>query len=606
MLRLFYFHSVMNKSFFTLLLGLLVSQVGRANDDKVVVHACDFNAGIPSTYVTYDLDAQTHHYTMVQAGIDHGVAWVDLRERGNKDNRYAASTSKFKGDDVQPANDWLVTPRMRIMSTDAVISWRAQSVCENIKKGDTYEVRVSTTGNHPEDFVDAPIAVVDVESINQWTAREANLGAYVGEDVYIAFVNRSQMCEILAIDDICVKSGHGTYEVVDVMGTHVYGSEQHRISGKVRSVALDKITEFTAYCRVAGQEYSRKYSNVDISLGEDFLFEFEEEFTIPFGDTLQYKMWADIQGERSDTIDCCVVSMLFEPYRRTVIEEGTGMWCGYCPLGIIAFERMKKLYPNHFIPIAAHYDDVLEVEGYAREMNFSSFPSGWVNRKVETVPMLLVQTDKGMDYTMLSGGFETMFLEEQAQVTVADVDLTTSVVGQELEINATARFVQPFQQADFRFAFIVVEDHLEGQGFYQTNYFNGLTDYTLDGFAEKEYRIFPFVFEDVARHQAEAVNGFKGSLPADIVPGQVYTFNHRMAIPDVQQVANARVVVLLLDAKTGCVVNANQCALSTSGIENVVKTPGEDNLIFDLSGRKLSGTPSRGVYIKNGQKFFVK
>lgn len=606
-LRLFSFYlDIMRKKYSTLLSGLMLSLGAWAQGESVAVHSCNFDDGIPSTYSTYDLDQQTHHYTMVQVGIDTGVAWVALREQGNKSNRYAASTSKYKGTEVQPANDWLVTPRMRIMSTDAQLSWRANSVCENIQKGDLYEVRVSITGNRPEDFIDAPIAVVDGESINAWTERTASLGAYVGQDVHIAFVNRTEMGEILAIDDICVTSGYGSYQVVDAMGSHVFGSESGRISGILRSLTLDNITAFTAYCRVGEKVLSRQYTDIHVGRGEDFRFEFAESVAMPYGDTLRYQLWADIQGERSDTLDCQLVSLHFRPTRRTVVEEGTGMWCGWCPLGIIAMERMKQKYPGEFIGIATHYDDELEVEGYARPMHFSSYPSGWINRTIETVPMIKVPVGKGEDYTTESGAWETYFLAEQAQVTVADVDVSATLVDTEIDVNATIRFARHYSDGDFRLSFVVVEDNLEGERFYQTNYLNGLTEYTLDGFAEQPYHIFPFVFQDVARHLAGGLEGLSGSVPTSIVAGQDYTYHHRIAVPCVNHPEHVRIVALLLDANTGRVVNANQCVLTLDGIDRVGVDVPVDSTLYDLSGRPVVHQPRTGVYIQNGRKVYIK
>lgn len=597
---------MMNFKRFLFALGLLSGISAQATDDMVVLHECNFNDGIPSDYAIYDVDGQTHHYTMVQAGLDQGVAWTDLRELAEKGNRYAASTSKYKGDDVQPANDWLVTPRMRILSENAVIKWRAQSVCENSNQGDTYEVRVSTTGNRPEDFADAPVAFITGESVNKWTQREADLGKYVGKDVYIAFVNRSEMCEILAIDDVCVESAHGSYEVVDDMGTHVYGTEEHRISGLLRSNTTGKISDFTACCRIDGKEYRRQYTGIEVSIGKDFRFEFEETFNVPYGETLNYQLWAEIEGERSDTLHASFLSMLFDPYRRTVIEEGTGMWCGYCPLGIIAMERMKQKYADGFIGIAVHYDDLLEVEGYAREMDFSSFPIGWINRKLEVSPMVLVNIDGRMDYSMLHGGFETFFLEAQAEETMADVALTTSFEGQEIEVNAEARFAVPYSNSDYRFAFIVVEDKKEGKGFYQANYLNGMVEYSVGEFAELDDKIVPYVFDDVAIQLVGTTKGFAGSVPATIVEGETYSFQQRFEVPNMTNAENTRVVVLLLDGKTGHVINANQCLLTTTGIGSVEQNAKASTAIYDLFGRRIHKTPAKGFYIQNGKKYFAK
>jgi hypothetical protein len=51
--------------------------------------------------------------------------------------------------------------------------------------------------------VEAPIVEVAAES-NQWKRYAISLAEWVGKDVYVAFVNKSYNCNILAIDDIQV------------------------------------------------------------------------------------------------------------------------------------------------------------------------------------------------------------------------------------------------------------------------------------------------------------------------------------------------------------------------------------------------------------------
>ena len=293
---------------------------------------------------------------------------------------------------------------------------------------------------------------------------------------------------------------------------------------------------------------------------------------------------------------------LFEPKRRTVIEEGTGMWCGYCPLGIIAMKRMREKYPDDFIGIAVHYDDALEVEGYSRALGFNSFPIGLVNRKLQVPPMMLAPVDGKMDYSMSHGGFETFFLQAQEQPTVADVEVSAVWSGRQLEIHAETRFAVPFDDADFRLAFVVVEDQLTGADFYQTNYLNGLTEYTLDGFAEMAYKIYPFTFDDVAIAVAGQVDGFEGSVPSVIEAGECYVFNYNMEVPRLSAPEKARVVVMLLDAHSGEVVNANQCALTTTGVGALAPDVPKRSAMYDLGGRPVLGSFVPTLYIKDGKK----
>ena len=75
-------------------------------------------------------------------------------------------------------------------------------------------------------------------------------------------------------------------------------------------------------------------------------------------------------------------------YPRTqVIEEGTGTWCGYCPLGMEILENLyKEVKGIPYIIIAVHQAqnafsrEPMEVYDY-RFLTFQAFPEVWINRK---------------------------------------------------------------------------------------------------------------------------------------------------------------------------------------------------------------------------------
>lgn len=586
----------------------LLAAATQASAERVVVHECNFNDGIPAEYATYDVDGQTPHFTMVQIGFDQGVAWTTMRERTNKDNRYAASTSKHKVVDGTTLNaeDWLVTPLMRIPSADATLAWRAQSVCESSQQGDTYEVYVSTTGNRPEDFVGGRLTSISGELVNQWAAHEVSLGAYAGKDVYIAFVNRSFLCEVLAIDDVSITSSPGFCEVVEEDYSYSYGTENVQPFGVLLSHSEAPITSFTAYCEVGDKVLQRNYEGVSIAAGEQFRFEFEEALPVAYGDTLQCRIWASVDGRTTGSVRTRIVSMLFEPQQTTVFEEGTGMWCGYCPLGIVAMNRLKEKYPDQFIGIALHYDDVLVVPGYSDAMYFDSFPIAWINRKYQTPPMVLVETANGMDYTMLNGGFETALLQQQAQKTIADITPVATFAEGKVHVDARVRFAVHPHDANYRLAYVVVEDRVEGEGYYQYNYFGGDDAYQLDGFEKADRVVRPYVFDDVARSIAGHREGIPGSVPTDIVCGEVYEHSYSFEVNNVNNPANAHVVAMLIDARTGFVVNAAKTGSLVTGIQAPqLDSENATPKTYDLSGRRVE-RPTRGIYIVDGKKIYVK
>lgn len=49
-----------------------------------------------------------------------------------------------------------------------------------------------------------------------------------------------------------------------------------------------------------------------------------------------------VNGTEYDPIAMESLILNFEPRRNVVIEEFTGMWCGFCPQGIVAFDILEE------------------------------------------------------------------------------------------------------------------------------------------------------------------------------------------------------------------------------------------------------------------------
>lgn len=586
-----------------------------------------FSTTMPESFVTADLDGQQIYFTMIQAGFDQGDAWKCLREKGSS-NYYVASTSKYKsvdGIEPQPSNDWLITPAVRILDTDATLTWRANSISDNTAKSDTYSIYISTMGNSPENFTSAPICTVENETLNEWTTHSVSLSGFYGKDVYIAFVNQSHDCEILAIDDIAVTGGPGIYVLSSNVPENLFGTEEvdfglHLIS---YSMTEEVYNSFKVYAEIAGQSYTLDYNISDIGHLREFDFTLDEinPIKVSYGETVDYTIWGELDGRNTNIIKGSVSAHLFNPERRTVIEEGTGMWCRYCPLGIIAFDRMKEKYGDDLIAIALHYDDFLAVDEYVVPMLFDQYPSGWINRKIQASPMVETEIGGKTEYTTENGGWETYFLEAQSEIAKAEFKITSAVLDSENRINVSTetRFAGNYPDAGYRQVFVLVEDGVEG---YQINGFSG-SDYSLDGWENLPEDIMPYTFNDVARGVAEDWQGVECGLPASPTVGEPYSFDYQFNAPLYNDYQNLRLVAMLLDKTTGEIINASESILDTSSIETVfndnikievvcgkVFINGETPEIHTLTGIRIPNKNlTAGIYIavlKDGTKTITR
>lgn len=566
-------------------------------EDEMVYFYADFTDGIGSDIVTYDLDKQELHFSMKQLGFKQGDAWVSKKEEGLV-NYYAASTSKYKyasGVEHQPADDWMVLPEVWIKGKEATLTWRGKSVCNQAKNKSCYKVLVSTTGNEPKDFTEEPVFIIDEEASDKWTEHSVSLASYEGKRIYVAFVNNSLDKEILAIDDVKMKGRKGLCELVVDTKPYVYGTKEVKVEATLTAYTDEPITSFTAYYSHGGKTYSKSFENLSIKHLESYSFAFDESIPASCGDTLRYDMWAEVNGQMQEKIACQTVSFLFQTKRKIVFEEGTGMWCGWCPAGIVAMELLAEKYPEEFLGIAIHYDDLVSLDDYVKDLGIPGFPSAFINRKfLCSKPMVKVIKDGKEIYTAEEGGFETYFLKAKNEPAVADLKVDATVDGDKAKVNVTTRFAIGRNGYPYQLAVLYIEDGVTGDGeeYYQANYYAG-EKVPMGGYEALPATIRPAVLNHVARCIYDDYRGIPGSIPEQIEAGTEYSFTY-MATPPatIQNIKNAKIVVLLIDQLTGEVVNANEVQAPPVGIGQVKTADSFLACVQEGNGCCLKVTPT--------------
>lgn len=608
----------MDKSLITgFFLAAIPWTAGAAQEPTEVYLSCGFDDGIPATFMRSDNDGCELHFTMTQLGFESRDSWITLREEGTE-NIYAASTSKhksIKGEDPKPADDWLVTPEIWIKGSSATLSWKGMSVNESSSKASSYRVMVSTAGQRPEDFSGEPIAIIENEAIGSWTPHEIDLSAYEGQKIFLAFVNNSLSCEMLAIDDIRVEGLKGLAELVITPGDYYLGGEDVEIGGTVTPYTDTPVETISLVCTTPdGKEMTLDYENLGLKYGEVFTFSFPEKIHSSYGESVSFSVAAKINGVDFGVTERQTRVLAFKPSRKVVVEEVTGMWCGYCPEGIVAMETLQENYPDEFIGIAVHYQDALEAPGYpAAEVAFpGGAPSGWFDRKVySTKPMINTLINGKYTYVTTMGGFETILLERLEELPEAEVQTAVAVADGKISVDSKVRFPFTHEEIDCRLAYILVEDHVRGDGFYQTNYHSGRNE-IIGGFEELPDIIVDFEFNHVMRAVYGGYNGLEGVVPSSVKAGEEYTFAGSWDLPAADiNLTNAKLVSVIIDGASGEILNgfssplisAGTDLLTASGTAPVISqshdsltasAEGEISLtLFDLAGNKVLSANGR-------------
>lgn len=167
----------------------------------------DFENGIPSTWMTRDLDGLTPFNT---GGGDPtfdgqqftvGEGWFSREDPFNAGNGVALSHSWYTT--LAPSDDWLITPAVTL-TANVDLKWTAATYSVPAYR-DGYEVLISTTDTAVASFNANPaLFTTAAEAGGSYTV---NLSAYAGQTVYIAFRNNSLDKYMLSIDDVILIDG---------------------------------------------------------------------------------------------------------------------------------------------------------------------------------------------------------------------------------------------------------------------------------------------------------------------------------------------------------------------------------------------------------------
>lgn len=306
----------------------------------------------------------------------------------------------------------------------------------------------------------------------------------------------------------------------------------------------------------------------------------------------------------------------FVPVNRPLVEEFTGLGCGYCPRGYVALEEMGDRYGDMFVAMAYHsqsYESecMVTLPDSGFPIKVGGFPSGCINRGNEM--------DPGM-FPYVWDSYRQAVPEGDIQVSLRwEDDSHTCLVAE-----STTRFIYGFDNPGYRLSFALVADGLNNPKWGQANYFKGkpADEYPgelWDKFINGTSTVFGLTFNDVVVYYPD-VTGIKGSLPMVFNEGEAYSYTWKVNTADVvniqgQQIVEnfdkTRVIGIILDP-LGKPVNCISSGYpGQSGIEAV----SEQNEViaseyYDLIGRRVNNT-YKGICIRldrlaNGEHRSVK
>lgn len=264
-------------------------------------------------------------------------------------------------------------------------------------------------------------------------------------------------------------------------------------------------------------------------------------------------VWVELLGDSIRTNDTLVTDIrgsYFTPKKRLVIEEGTGTWSEYSPLGWVYMNQVRD----------SAWDDVTQISvhsGDSDPMTLENYDDYLFNLDWNYVPYFLFDRHK----RIAPDSFYHYLNVRRNYFGFADVDFDYANYGNELIINA---HVKPAidMEGDFRFVLVLTEDNVNGidSGYRQRNRYAGGVFGPMGGFENKPYNVPPsdMHYNFVARTAAPSPEGTKGLLPSKLVHNTDYTHAIKTTLDPSWNKERLKLIVLLIRNDDSTILNSNK------------------------------------------------
>lgn len=211
------------------------------------------------------------------------------------------------------------------------------------------------------------------------------------------------------------------------------------------------------------------------------------------------------------------------PQRAVLIEEFTGEWCGWCPIGMMELENMKEKYGDTLIVVAVHFGDQLEPASASGMIGAwgSTAPSALINREYDSIIDTQVFSPEDWD---------EVIARQIIEPAPCNVHLIHSYneTTREIIATVTASFTEDYI-GDGRINLYIVEDSVIGVS--QSNYLSGNPDFINTPFYSLPEHIEGFVHQHVLREMVGESYGIDEIIPDTVTAGQQFQYTFNYTIP---------------------------------------------------------------------------
>lgn len=263
----------------------------------------------------------------------------------------------------------------------------------------------------------------------------------------------------------------------------------------------------------------------------------------------------------------------FKIVNRPVVEEFTGLWCGWCPRGFAAMETLKEEYGEDFVGLAYHNGDPMATQD-EYPVNIEGFPSACINRSSIIDP----------------GNLLNAFPKAAAATVNSNIEVELSWANEEktiLRAEVKVRFLDDQKGSNYRIGACLLADGMTDPSWGQSNYYNTSGPQGLpildELFCGKDKTVYGLDFNDVVLAFPNKFGKSTG-IPSTIKQYETVTYTEDFDLNKVrnlntffdnpiQNIEKLRVVGILFN-KDGFPLNSASSAYATAGGEIIQPSVG--------------------------------
>jgi len=613
--------------------------------DDVILFSDDFDNGY-ANFMMWCGDNLTPSNEMTEWDFSKGMAWGLIREVNGDTDVKAATHSMYAT--AGESDDWLVIPQLYVPDMLCSMNFLSQSYKKD--KQDVLKVIVWES-NNVYNTLDADIIAkmkaegkVVYEKVQspganesvvtgEFTKNTISLADYAEKNIYIAFVNQNKAQSAIFLDSVEVRHDMTylvtlNYEesVVKKSGVNISGV----IIGNSDTKAFDKLT---MNLKDSEGNIIDTYtaSGLNLTKNAQHKFSFAKALPLTLGQVNKFSVSVNLDGQ-DNSIKGSIKNLAFQPVKRIVLEEYTGRACGNCPLGIVGMEKLEARYGDSFIPISAHTynSDPLGsgLTSYTSSLGLDQLgaPSGIVNRVKACYPATSATINDVPRYFFtnqdpaLPNETDKLWMDyaNDEMATPAECDINIRAVYDE----ASKSFIAPCEikyalnasNLNVNLLTVLVEDNVsQAQSNFMASYNTPDLGEWASGGKYAQAVVVDYLHQDVCRNvNGMTINGTGGYLPSDVKAGTTYYAAPTIPVPStVSSLNSCKVIVMMIDANTGKVINAARAKYTgelSTGIVEVTESASEPVVsgIYTITGQKVESASRPGLYIINGKKVLVK